>query len=277
VTGANSGVGLETTRQLVQQGAHVIMACRRPAAAGEVAQSFAGLKGSYDAMACDLADLSSVRAFCEAFQKKHSRLDGLVCNAGMVNMHGPKKVTKDGFETTVGISYLGHFLMTELLLDTLKKSAPSRMLILSSVVHAGSADNRYKVHPDDLSFEKRDFNNFDAYGEAKVACCLYALELADRLKGTGVSTASVHPGWARSNCGSGGPWYMQLAPTIMKPLVYLVSDSSEESAQTSLHVMLNDDAPQHSGAYFSQNSVLYSDRECRKGGWPMESPQSQRS
>lgn len=250
------------------------MACRRPESAKEEAKSFeeAGLKGTYEPMKCDLADLASVRSFCDEFLKKHSRLDGLVCNAGMVNLHGPKKLTKDGFETTWGVSYFGHFLMTELLLDVLKKSAPSRMLILSSVVHAGSPQKRHKIHLDDLTYEKRPYNNFDSYGEAKVACCLYALELADRLKGTGVTTASVHPGWARSNFGSGGPWYMGLIFSLMRPFTHHMTDSSEESAQTSLHVMLNDDVMEHSGAYFSQHSYLYSDKECRPGGWPMESP-----
>ncbi len=141
VTGANSGVGFETTQQLVKQGAHVVMACRRVGAAEEVAKSLDELKGSYEVIKCDLADLQSVRDFVSSFLSKHSRLDGLACNAGMVNMDNKPKYTKDGFEITMAASFFGHFLMTELLLDTLKNSAPSRMLILSSVVHAGSPKN----------------------------------------------------------------------------------------------------------------------------------------
>jgi NAD(P)-dependent dehydrogenase (short-subunit alcohol dehydrogenase family) len=275
VTGANSGVGLETTRQLIKQGGHVVMACRRVDAAEEEAKSFQGLKGTHDVIRCDLADLQSVRDFVQAFLQKYDRLDGLSCNAGMVNMDGQAKYTKDGFETTIGISSFGHFLLTELLLDILKKSAPSRMLILSSVVHAGSPRNRPGLDFDDLNYKRRKFNNFAAYGEAKVACVLYAMELADRLQGTGVTTASVHPGWARSNFGSGGGFFIRTMMKMMQPIIYNLTswtDSSEESAQTSLHVLLSDDAPNHSGAYFSQHSVLYRDRECRKGGWPMESP-----
>ena len=108
-------------------------------------------------------------------------------------MSGKAKYTKDGFETTIGISYFGHFLLTELLLDVLKKSAPSRALILSSVVHAGSPKNRPDLNLDDLNYKTRKFSNFAAYGEAKLACVLYPIELADRLQGTGVTTASVHP------------------------------------------------------------------------------------
>jgi light-dependent protochlorophyllide reductase len=272
VTGANSGVGLETTRQLVKQGGHVVMACRRPEAGEEAAQTFTGLKGSYEVMKCDLADLGSVREFVANFLKKHKRLDGLACNAGMVNPNRTPEYTKDGFEITMAASYFGHFLLTEMLLDTLKKSTPSRMLIVSSVVHQGSENNRPKVHLDDLNFRNRDYNNFGAYGEAKVAVVLYAKELAERLKGTGVTTASVHPGWARSNFGSGGGFLMQALMAIMRPLTRSMSDSNEEAAQTSLHVLLSDDAPNHSGAYFCQSNTLANDRECRPGGWPMETP-----
>jgi retinol dehydrogenase-13 len=272
VTGANSGVGLETTRQLVKQGGHVVMACRRPDAGEEVAKSFSGLKGSYEVMKLDLADLQSVRDFAAEFQKKYDRLDGLACNAGMANMQREPKFTKDGFEITIGISYFGHFLLTELLLDVLKKSAPSRMLIVSSVVHAGNPRNRPKVHLEDLNYRTRSYNNMAAYAEAKVATVLYAKELAERLEGTGVTTASVHPGWARSNFGSGGGFPMNIVMAIMRPFTRGMSDSNEESAQTSLHCLLSDDAPKHSGAYFSQSSVLYRDRECRDGGWPLTSP-----
>jgi retinol dehydrogenase-13 len=272
VTGANSGVGLETTRQLVKQGGHVVMACRRPEAGEEVAQSFSGLKGSYEVMKMDLADLQSVRDFVTKFIKKYDRLDGLACNAGMANMQRVPQFTKDGFEITIGISYFGHFLLTELLLDILKRTEGSRMLIVSSVVHAGNPNNRPKVHLEDLNYKTRAYNSMAAYAEAKVATVLYAKELAERLEGTGVTTASVHPGWARSNFGSGGGFFMNMVMAIMRPFTRSMSDSNEESAQTSLHVLLSNDAPNHTGAYFSQSSVLYRDKECRDGGWPLTSP-----
>jgi retinol dehydrogenase-13 len=140
------------------------------------------------------------------------------------------------------------------------------------VVHAGSPRNRPNVDLDDLNYERREFNNMRAYGEAKVATVLYAKELAERLDGTGVTVFSVHPGWARSNFGSGGSLPMRIAMAAMRPFSRFVSDSNEESAQTTLHCLLSDDAPNHSGAYFSQSSVLYRDKECRPGGWPMETP-----
>ncbi|MDE0013383.1 MAG: SDR family NAD(P)-dependent oxidoreductase [Candidatus Poribacteria bacterium] len=273
VTGANSGVGLETTRQLVKQGGHVIMACRRPDAAEEVAKSFTGLKGSYEIMRLDLADLQSVREFVNEFLKRHDKLDALVCNAGLVTFGSEIERTKDGFEMAIGVSYFGHFLLTELLLDVLKRSTPSRMVIVSSVVHAGSQRNRPNVYLEDLNFNTRKFNNFAAYTEAKVAVVLYAMELAKRLEGTGVTTASVHPGWARSNFGGNG-LVMKIMRVMLAPLSPFITDSNEEAAQTSLHCLLSDDVPNHSGAYFSQSSVLYRDKECKNGGWPMTSPNS---
>ncbi len=274
VTGANSGVGLETTRQLVKQGGHVVMACRRPEAGEEVAKSFTGLKGSFEVMKMDLADLQSVRDFAAKFLEKHDRLDGLACNAGMANMDSAPKYTKDGFEVTIGISYFGHFLLTELLLDVMKKSAPSRMVIVSSVVHAGSPRSRPDVYLDDMNYKTRSYNNMTAYGEAKVATVLYAKELAERLEGTGVSAFSVHPGWARSNFGSGAGFPMNIVMSLMRPISNLagMTDSNEDSAQSTLHCLLSDDAPNHSGGYFSQSSVLYRDPGTRDGGWPMESP-----
>ena len=136
------------------------------------------------------------------------------------------------------------------------------------------AEERGRVFEPEQIYEQRKFSNFAAYGEAKVATTLYAMELAERLRGTGVTTASVHPGWARSNFGGGGNFMMRAAMTMMRPFVNAMgmTDSNEESAQTSLQVLLSDDAPKHSGAYFSQSSVLYRDAECKDGGWPMESP-----
>jgi hypothetical protein len=98
------------------------------------------------------------------------------------------------------------------------------------------------------------------------------MELGKRLEGTGVTTASVHPGWARSNFGKGGGFLMRMLMGIMRPFTRSISDSNKEAAQTSLHVLLSDDAPNHSGAYFSQHSVLYRDKECKAGAWPMTSP-----
>lgn len=271
VTGANSGVGYETTKQLIKQGAHVVMACRRVEAGEKVAKAFDEYKGSYKVMRLDLANLSSVRTFVKDFLNQYDALHGLDCNAGMVAMGSDVTRTKDGFEMSIGVSYFGHFLLTESLLDILKKSAPSRIVILSSCVHAGKPDNRPYVHLEDIHYNSRKFNAMNAYAEAKVANAQYALELSERLKNTGVTAYSVHPGWARSNFGKEN-LFMRILSPIMAPFIRSMTDSNEESAQTSLHCLISDQVLKHSGGYFSQSSVLYRDKACKQGGWPLNSP-----
>lgn len=270
VTGANSGLGLETARQLVKQGAHVVLACRRVDAGKEAAAAIAGGRGTTAVMSLDLGELDSVRGFARAFLDQYDRLDALVNNAGLAAFSLQRTV--DGFELMFGVNHLGHFLLTELLLDLLQASAPSRIVIVSSLIHAGSAGNRPTIHFDDLGYEKRQFAAMQAYGESKLANVLHARELAQRLEGTGVSAFSVHPGWARSELpGSSLVRFVQ--NVVLRPVAPLLTlMSNEDGAQTSLHCLLDDDAPNHSGAYFSQNGVLYSDKECRAGGWPMRSP-----
>ncbi|WP_207652886.1 SDR family oxidoreductase [Anaeromicrobium sediminis] len=272
VTGANSGVGLETTRQLVKQGAHVIMACRRIESAKEVAKSFAAERGTVSFEKLDLSDLESVRAFAENIKSKHKKIDGLVNNAGMVTSGKVPKRTKQGFEMMFAVNHLGHFLLTESLLDIINETQGSRIVILSSIGHAGSDKKRPEIHFEDLNYDKRVFNRTDAYCESKLANLLYAKELAERVKNKKTTVVSVHPGWAKSNlAGKGFTAFVQnVLLTPVAPLLTIMSN--EDAAQTSLHCLLDDDVPKFSGEYFSQNSLLYSDKECRRGGWPMKSP-----
>lgn len=269
VTGANSGSGFATTKQLVEQGAHVVGACRRVEAGKEAFADLENIRDSVEIMEIDLASLASVRRFAEAFLAKYDRLDGLVNNAGV--MYSPEGRTEDGFETQFGINYLGHFLLTERLLDTLKASAPARIVCVSSVAHAGMRGIYGEIDFDDLNFDKREYDANQAYANSKLAIVLQALDLARRLEGTGVSAFSVHPGWIRSNLVEGPIRFVQ--NVLLRPFSGLLGTMSWfEGAQTSLYCLLDDDAPEHSGEYFSQNSIFYPNSEDRSGGWPMSSP-----
>jgi NAD(P)-dependent dehydrogenase (short-subunit alcohol dehydrogenase family) len=270
VTGANSGAGLATMTQLVRQGAHVVAGCRRVSAGQEAVGSLAGERGSAEVIELDLANLASVRRFVESFLARHTRLDGLVNNAGVMNT--PEGKTADGFETQFGTNHLGHFLLTELLLDILKASAPSRIVCVSSVVHVGTKKQVGELHLDDLNYEKRPYHGFEAYIQSKLANVLHAYHLAKRLEGTGVTAVSVHPGWIRSNLVKHTmPTWIQ--NVVLKPFGGLLGMLSyEEGAQTTLHCLLDDEVPNHSGEYYSQNSILFPNKENRPGGWPMMSP-----
>lgn len=271
VTGANSGTGFATTEQLTKQGAIVVAACRNMEKANK-AFSNSKNKDLIDIMKLNLASLESVRNFAEKFNNKYDRLDALVNNAGIMAV--PEGKTKDGFELQFGTNHLGHFLLTELLLDVLKKSAPSRIVNVSSVAHVSRGDRIAEINFDDLNWEKREYDRTAAYAQSKLANVLHAVELSKRLKGTGVTAVSLHPGWVRSNLASGimkGGAFVQ--NVLMRPFArFLGTMNNFEGAQTTLHCLLDNDIPNHAGEYFSQNARLYPNKEDRAGGWPMESP-----
>ncbi len=272
VTGANSGTGLATSEQLLRQGAYVVGACRRVNAGEEAFAGFGRLPGSAEIMKLDLASLDSVRLFAEEFLDRHERLDALVNNAGLVTSEGR---SEDGFEIQFATNHLGHFLLTELLLDILKASAPSRIVCLSSVVHAGRGNQPVKIDFDDLHFDRKPYSAMAAYAQSKLANVLHAKELARRLEGADVTAYSVHPGWIRSNFGAGimPGWLRGAMNLALRPFSgFMGIMPPYDGAQTTLHCLLDDDAPKHNGAYFSQSSILYAKRENRPGGWPMESP-----
>lgn len=271
VTGANSGIGLVTATQLAKQGAHVVFACRRVAEAEACIEALVAdhPSASAEARALDLGDLASVRAFAEGFLADHERLDGLVNNAGVMNTGEGR--TKDGFELQLGINHLGHFLLTELLLDVLKASAPSRIVILSSCYHDVAQGREGEIAFDDLFFDEREYDGWAAYAQAKLANLLHARELAKRLDGTGVTAVSVHPGWVRTNLiRHSVPVWMQ--NTLLRPFLNLAGMIEPwDGAQTTLHCLLDPSVPEHAGAFYSQLG-MYRDKAANKGGWPMASP-----
>jgi len=271
VTGANSGIGFVTTEQLVKQGAHVVMACRRVDVAQEKANEImsAGVAGTTEVMVMDLGDLSSIRRFAGEFLDRYARLDGLINNAGVMNTKEGQ--TKDGFETQFGINHLGHFLLTSLLLGVLKSSAPSRIVVLSSCYHDKAVGRVGDIHFDDLHSKIRPYDGWEAYAQSKLANILHARELARRLEGSGVTAVSVHPGWVRTDLiRHSMPVWIQ--DTLMRPFLTLAGMISPwDGAQTSLNCILNEDIPNHPGAFFSQRG-MYRKRSCNKGGWPLISP-----
>lgn len=274
VTGGNSGIGLVTVGQLAKQGARVVLACRRTGD-GERARSeilAGGARGAIDVAPLDLASLDSVRAFTRSFLASHEALQGLVNNAGVMNT--PKGKTKDGFETQLGTNHLGHFLLTELLLPALAKGAPSRVVDLSSCYHDVAMGRRGTIDLDDLHFERRKYDGWEAYAQSKLANVLHARQLAKRLTGTGVTAVSVHPGWVRTRLirSSMPVWAQDL---VLRPFLRMAGMIEPwEGAQTTLYALLSPDVPAHPGAYFSQLG-LYRDKAANGGGWPLRSPNPQ--
>lgn len=271
VTGANSGIGLITARQLASQGAEVVLACRRVSEAeariAEIRSEMPDAK--LEARELDLGSIASVDAFADRFLAEHDRLDGLINNAGVMNT--PKGTTADGFETQLGINHVGHFALTERLLELLKTSAPSRIVNVSSCYHDKAMGRHGDIHLDDLHYQSRKYDGWEAYAQSKLANLLHAKGLAKRLAGTGVTAVSVHPGWVRTNLARNSmPLWVQ--NVLLRPVLRLAGMIEPwEGAQTTLFAVLDPSVAAHDGAYFSQLGI-YRDKSCNAGGWPMRSP-----
>jgi len=202
VTGANSGLGLETARALARRGARVVLACRNPekahAAEREVAAA-APTSGAVSTLPLDLADLASVTAFADAFRKEHGALHLLVNNAGVMAI--PLRRTAQGFEMQLGTNHLGHFALTGLLLDLLLAAPDARVVTVSSSAHRIG-----RIDFDDLQSE-RSYGPWRAYGQSKLANLLFSFELQRRLarRGARAIAAAAHPGYAATQLQEVGP------------------------------------------------------------------------
>lgn len=196
VTGANTGIGYETARALARKGARVVLACRDAKKAADAAARIAaeGPSGTVAAMPLDLSDLDSVRRFAEDFARDHDRLDVLVNNAGV--MVPPESRTRQGFELQFGTNHLGHFALAAHLLPLLKRTAGSRVVVVSSGMHHVG-----RIDFDDLQFERRGYKAPAAYSQSKLANLLFALELQRRLDAAGAGTVvtAAHPGWTATD------------------------------------------------------------------------------
>jgi NAD(P)-dependent dehydrogenase (short-subunit alcohol dehydrogenase family) len=201
VTGGNSGLGFETTRELARHGARVVLACRSlEKARAAIAELRAeNPRAEVEAMALDLASLASVRSFASEFLAKHAALHGLVNNAGVMAL--PRCQTVDGFEMQLGTNHFGHFALTGLLLGPLLATPGSRVVNLSSTMHKTG-----RMRWDDLHGQRR-YGKWTAYGQSKLANLLFSYELQRRLDAKRAATISVacHPGYAATNLQFAGP------------------------------------------------------------------------
>ncbi|KAL3979589.1 hypothetical protein ACER0C_018139 [Sarotherodon galilaeus] len=245
VTGANSGIGKALAGELLKLRARVIMACRDLRSAEEAAQDIKKQAGPENGEVVikhlDLASLRSVRNFCEEVTQE-SQVDVLINNAGVYQC--PYTKTDEGFEMQLGVNHLGHFLLTHLLLDLLKASAPSRIVVVSSKLYKYG-----HINFDDLNSEN-NYNKAFCYSQSKLANLLFTLELARRLEGTGVTVNALTPGIVRTRLGR----HIQI-PLLAKPLFYLASlvffKSPLEGAQTPLYLACSPEVEGVSGKCFA--------------------------
>jgi NAD(P)-dependent dehydrogenase (short-subunit alcohol dehydrogenase family) len=251
VTGANSGIGRAASLALAKMGATVVMVARNKER-GEAARSEIireSQNSSVDLLLADLSSLESVRQLATEFQRKYSKLHVLINNAGLFNQR--RHVTMDGYEDTFATNYLAPFLLTNLQLDVLKASAPSRIINVSSVGHYNG-----HINFDDLNLEK-DYGGWKAYGQSKLALVLFTHELAKKLQGTGVTVNAVHPGTVATNI-----WNRPLGPVgFIMALPKLFMTTPKQGAETIVYLASSPDAKDLNGEYLEKLKVKKSSDE----------------
>src|SRR5256885_2240854 len=242
VTGANSGIGKATALALAQMGATVVMVCR-DRARGEEARSeitTTSRTNAVDLLQADLSSQQSIHQLVETFQQHYTHLHVLLNNAG-ATFPGRRRETVDGLEMTFAVNYLAPFLLTNLLLDVLKASAPARIVNVSSNSHKSGS-----IQMDDLQAEKL-YRPMRTYPQSKLAVVLFTYELARRLQGTGVTANCLHPGFVATNFAQSdaGP-----AVRLLVKLIGSFGASPQEGAKTSIYLASSPKVEGVTGKYF---------------------------
>ncbi|MBN1259679.1 MAG: SDR family oxidoreductase [Anaerolineae bacterium] len=248
VTGAASGIGAVTAQALAQQGATVILVDRDVEKGAVTIEQIKQQTGS-STVELVLADISSqqeIRRLAQQFNERYQRLDVLVNNAGA--MFPERLESVDGIEMTFALNYLGYFLLTNLLLDTLKASAPARIINTSSRSHA-----RAQINFDDLE-SRSGYQGLAAYGHSKLAIVLFTYELARQLEGTGVTANALDPGIVATNFGKGSGGVLGFIMRLFRPAFL----SPEQGAQTGIYLAISPEVEGVTGKYFVKCKAVLS-------------------
>lgn len=241
VTGANSGLGYHTAVELAKRGATVVMACRSrdktEAALANLQKEAPGADAIF--MPLDLADLESVKTFAATFKAKHTKLDLLINNAGVMAL--PLRRTAQGLEMQIGTNHFGHFALTGQLLDLLNATPGARIVNTSSLAHTWTRG----MDLDDPQFERKHYWKWDAYGKSKLANLLFTYELQRRLSksGSGLVTLAAHPGYAATNLQTAGPEMEKsgLGKTLFKLSNAVFAQSAAQGAWPQLYAATSPD------------------------------------
>ena len=245
VTGGTSGIGKATAMALAAMGADVVVVGRdreRGERAAEEIRAQTG--GRVDLALADLSSQAEVRNLAEEFKRRYDRLDVLVNNAGLVQ--STRTETVDGLESTFAINHLAPFLLTNLLLDVLKKSAPSRVVTVSS-----EAERWGNIDFDDLQ-SKKSYRGFPVYGMTKLANIMFTYELAERLEGTGVTATCMHPGAVNTRFGTNNWGPMTILFRLFKPFMR----TPDQGADTVIWLASSPEAEGLSGRYYADRKPL---------------------
>lgn len=248
ITGANSGMGLASTIELAKRGYEVIMGCRNEERGQKALQEARDKSGSdqISLMKCDLGSLKHIREFAEQFNQKYDRLDVLLNNAGVVNLK--RQETEDGFEMSIGVNHLGHFLLTHLLLDALKASPQGRIVVVSS-----GAYKIGKIHWDD-PYLHNGYTVIKSYAQSKIANIFFTRVMADKLKDTNITINCLHPGAVATNIGVDRD--TGFGKRILAGVAYLpFFQTPEQGAETAIFLVDDSSVAQSSGLYYYRKKI----------------------
>ena len=263
ITGATSGIGKVTARELAKQGATVVVVGRNRQKAEATVDEIEVQSGNENVeyLLADLSSQQEIRGLAREFEARHDRLDVLVNNAGAV--YAEYGETEDGIERTFAVNHLNYFLLTNLLLDVLEAGAPSRIVNVASGAHQGA-----ELDFDDLG-TKQSYGFMKAYGRSKLANVLFTYELARRLEGTGITANALHPGAVATSFGSNNTvWYAR----PMLALFRLFATTPEKGAETSVYLASSPEVEGVSGKYYVNKRPVASseasyDEVSAKGLW----------
>lgn len=261
VTGATSGIGKVTARELAKQGAVVVIVGRSGQRAEATAAEIRAAGGEQvEIMLADLTSLDSIRTLAQDFRAKYTRLDVLVNNAGAV--FTSRQLSPDGLEMTFALNHISYFLLTYLLRDVLTATPGARVVNVSSDAHYGG-----KINFDDLQ-TARGYSGFGVYANTKLMNVLFTYELARQLEGSGVTANALHPGLVATNFSRNNGWLMNLFWSMISPFALSV----EQGAQTSLYLASSPEVEGVSGQYFDKRAPKRSsadsyNRETQRRLW----------
>ncbi|CAF1333800.1 unnamed protein product [Adineta steineri] len=273
ITGSNSGVGKHTAIELAKRGAHIILACRDRKRTEKALKEICKLSGSnnVEIEIVDLASLKSIQECAKRLCRRLSKLDVLINNAGVM-MTSEKSA--DGYEIHFAVNHLGHFLLTNLLLDLMKNAPSARIINVSSISHAFL---NITMNWDDINFIK-PYWKFNAYSHSKLANILFTNELARRLQNTNITANSLHPGLVRTEIIRNILGHYQIILNtlilLLTPIWYCLIKSPEQGAQTSIYLASDRRLNHVTGKYFKEckecsSSKTSLDQQAAKRLWKL--------
>jgi NAD(P)-dependent dehydrogenase (short-subunit alcohol dehydrogenase family) len=246
ITGGTNGIGKSTAQKLARMGATVVIVGRNAQKTAQVVEEIRTISGNknVDSLLADLSSQQEVRNLADEFKSRYSQLHVLLNNAGGVFMQ--RQLSVDGIEMTFAFNHLAYFLLTHLLLDTLKASTPARIINVSSDAHSSG-----KIEFDNLQGERNYSSR--AYGNSKLANILFTNELARRLEGTGVTVNALHPGFVATGFGKNNPGLLM---KIIRAAVPLIARSPEKGAETSVYLATSISVEGMTGKYFYNSQAI---------------------